>query len=178
MAKKPAKSYTSRTYEWMRKDRCWHAETVEKWEGFSGVRQDLFNCIDAIALARREIGPIMALQITSTGISSRYRKIMATPRMTLWVKSGGRLAIVGWRKIGTPARWKPRVIEFRLADDNHGLEAFEIKDESEIEAWRQGFTIPYGTKYAPDAKQPRLFHVEHAKNDKNHKINPQVLDTL
>lgn len=148
MAKKPSKSPSSRTYQWMRHDRCWHIETVEKYESFSGVRQDLFNCIDAIGLARREIGPVLAVQITSSGVSSRYHKIMATPRMALWVKSGARLAIVGWRKLGTPARWKPRVIEFYL-DDDQNLKAFEIVDENDLERWRAGFSVPSGKEYQP-----------------------------
>lgn len=162
MAKKPSQSYTSRTFTWLRTDHAWHAEVVERWNMGAGVRQDLFGCIDAIALPRRVIGPVLALQITSTGVSERCRKIEATPRMTLWVRCGSRLAVVGWRKLKGPgskvARWTPRIVEFVAVEDDAArwggwrLAAYSVGSEH-LKAWREGERVPLVTPYRPEERR-------------------------
>jgi hypothetical protein len=109
--KKSSKSPTQRTLDLCRKSGL-TAQVVERWERFSRRRIDLFGVIDIVAIGG---GQIIGIQSTAgSGVSARRRKILCEPRAKLWVTSGGRLYIHGWRKLITG--WAAREIEIVSSD--------------------------------------------------------------
>ena len=79
---------------------------TEHWNAFARIRQDLFGCIDMLA-----IGPdILAVQTTSaTNISVRVRKLNASPALPHLRAAGIRVLIHGWRK-NAEGRWTLREV--------------------------------------------------------------------
>jgi hypothetical protein len=73
------------------------AAVVEKWNPHAKIRQDLFGCIDVIAVMPG-IG-VLGVQATAGGGSgmsnhnARRRKSAAEPRLRTWLESGGRFEI-------------------------------------------------------------------------------------
>lgn len=86
-------SYTRKYYEG-------HGFTVAKVEfhnHFSGHKHDLYGFADYLCC--NGIDPIIACQTTSYGADYvRVRKILAEPRALLWLASGGRIIVHGWRR--------------------------------------------------------------------------------
>lgn len=102
MAKKT--SPTVRSLALLR-ERGYIAEVVERWNPYARVRQDLFNCIDIVALRN---GELLGVQTTTTAnMGARVGKVLAEPAMKAWVDAGGSLVVHGWAKRG--ARGKPKV---------------------------------------------------------------------
>lgn len=90
---------------------------TEHWNPHAFIRQDLFGCIDMLAIKSGE--PIIAVQTTSTDVASRRTKILAEPRMKVWLETGNRLLIHGWRKRGARGKrklWDCRDVEITLED--------------------------------------------------------------
>lgn len=95
-------------------------QKVEYWNGFvkpHGIRVDLFNIIDIIALP----GCILGIQVCGTDFASHKTKIMATEKENTkaWLVNGGRLEVWGWRKLkkvrGKKATyWAPRIADVTL----------------------------------------------------------------
>lgn len=116
---KSSKSPTQRTREYLRE--CGITSTiVEQWNPFARLRQDLFGFADIVALQDR----ITAIQVTSTGVASRIRKIKETPEAVQWLASGGAIEVHGWRPLaayradGTKAvkpRWALRIVKMTYA---------------------------------------------------------------
>lgn len=78
--------------------RKWTAGVVEKWNNHVKIRQDLFGCIDIIALTPNGI---LAIQSTSGAHHADHvAKILAEPRARKWVEAGGRLELWSWAKRG------------------------------------------------------------------------------
>lgn len=108
-------SPTQRTMDKLRAD-GWECQNVEKFNHHTKRRQDLFGCIDIVAI--RE-GATLGIQCTSgSNTSSRVHKIAAEPRMVTWLKAGNLLEVWGWRQLvahkkdGTKAKrpkWEPRI---------------------------------------------------------------------
>ncbi len=99
-------SPTSRTLEHMR-ERGYLAQVVEKWNPFAKIRQDLFGCIDIVAV--REVrthgfaivspGQTIGIQATSTGnIGARVKKSIALPGLLTWLLAGNHFWVCGWSK--------------------------------------------------------------------------------
>tara|TARA_R100000306_G_C4352459_1_gene130835 strand:+ start:210 stop:569 length:360 start_codon:yes stop_codon:yes gene_type:complete len=109
----PSKSPTSRTLEYVR-SQGWNADIVEKFNphvGKFGKRKDLFGIIDIIALTDHDI---MGIQSCGQAYSEHNRKILAEPLALTWLKRGGVLMLIGWRKLkvkrgGKALRWSPRI---------------------------------------------------------------------
>ena len=100
MAKKT--SPTARSLAVLR-ERGYIAEVVERWNPYARVRQDLFNCIDIVALRH---GELLGVQTTTTGnMGARVAKILAEPAMLAWVNAGGTLVVHGWAKRGKAKVW-------------------------------------------------------------------------
>jgi len=98
----------------------WDPWVVEKWIAQTKRRLDLWNFGDIIAMKDGE--PHLIVQTTSgSNVSSRVAKIVAEPRALMWLQTGGRIAVHGWRKVlqkpGSSRRvWKPREVEITLED--------------------------------------------------------------
>ena len=87
-------SPTQRTLALLR-EQGYHAEVVEHFNSFTRRRHDLWGWCDILAI--RE-GEILAVQCTSTGVSSRIKKIQESPTLPLVRKAGINIWVVGWRK--------------------------------------------------------------------------------
>lgn len=94
--KKPV-SMAAKTLAECRK-RGWTAGVVEKWNSYVKIRQDLFGCIDIVALTP---DGILGIQTTDgTSHAKHVDKILAEPRAKKWVESGGRFELWSWSKRG------------------------------------------------------------------------------
>lgn len=87
---------TSRTLELLR-DEGYLAQVVEQWIPHSRTRRDLFGFIDIVAISEDQ-GTI-GVQATSTGnINARIAKILALPESQVWLRSGNKILVIGWKK--------------------------------------------------------------------------------
>ena len=68
---------------------------VERWNPHARIRQDLFGFIDLLAIRK---GETLAVQVTSTGVSSRIKKIMESDYLPNVRDAGWRIIVHGWRK--------------------------------------------------------------------------------
>jgi len=115
-------SNTSRTLEYIR-EQGWTADNVEQFNPYAGKfghRKDCFGVLDIIALGE---GNIIGIQSCGQSFAEHNRKILETPDALKWLKCGGRLILIAWRKIklrrGSKAlRWSPRIKEYKLTDFN------------------------------------------------------------
>lgn len=119
-------SNTSRTLKYLR-EKGWDADMAERWirnpkHPAGGFRRDLFNIIDIIALTEKGI---MGVQSCGQNFSAHDRKILSEPMSLKWMKSGGQLMLIGWRKVkikrgGKAVRWSPRIKEYSIESFNKG----------------------------------------------------------
>lgn len=100
-------------------------DIVERWLGLAGkfgVRKDLFNIIDIIALDRYT--GVVGVQSCGQSFSEHWKKLTEEQAESsrLWLETPGTtLELWGWRKLkvkrgGKAMRWTPRVVQVRLAD--------------------------------------------------------------
>jgi len=87
-------SPTQRSLEYLRKQGYFCA-IVEKWNSFTKQRQDLWGWCDILAIRENEV---LAVQVTSTGVAERIKKIQESPTVALVRKAGIRIEVHGWRK--------------------------------------------------------------------------------
>lgn len=78
--------------------RGWIAQVVEKWNPHARVRQDLFNCIDIVAITPDGILGIQACAGASH--AARAAKMRAEPKTLAWLKAGAFLTVWSWSKRG------------------------------------------------------------------------------
>lgn len=116
MASGPA----SRSLKHLR-DNGYTAQVVERWNQFARVRQDLFGCIDIVAI-KSDLNGVYGVQTTSTGnMSARVEKIKQEPIMRLWLEAGNTLVVHGWAKRGKAGKrklWTLKEREVTLKDLN------------------------------------------------------------
>jgi len=117
-------SPTSRTLEYIRQQ-GWLVDKVEQFNPYAGKfgqRKDMFGFADLIALGE---GDIIAIQSCGQAFSEHDKKIIEDeevyPNVIKWLESGGRLLLIGWRKIkkkrgGKQMVWSPRIKEYKLGD--------------------------------------------------------------
>lgn len=85
------------------------AVVVEHWNPFARIRQDLFGCIDVLALAPN--GETVAVQATSlSNVSKRVNKLSENEHVGAMRKCGWRLLVHGWGK-GTNGRYRLREVD-------------------------------------------------------------------
>jgi len=118
-------SNTSRTLNYLRQ-RGWVADKVEQFNAYAGkygVRKDMFGFADIVAIGD---GGIIAVQSCGQAFAAHHRKITedenVAPNVHLWLDAGGRLLLIGWRKVkmkrgGKAMRWSPRIREYILAEN-------------------------------------------------------------
>jgi len=113
-------SPTQRTLRYLRQ-MGWHADIVERWlprAGPYGKRVDAFHFIDILAIGENSI---IAVQSCGSNFSEHDKKILASDYAKEWLRAGGRILLIGWRKCvykrGSSWKvWKPRVKEYKLED--------------------------------------------------------------
>lgn len=117
-------SNTSRTLNYLRQQ-GWIADKVEQFNPYSGkfgTRKDMFGFGDIVAMGE---GSIIAIQSCGQAYAEHYRKITEDEKVAenalLWIENGGRLILIGWRKVklkkgGLAMRWSPRIKEFEIKD--------------------------------------------------------------
>lgn len=92
-----AKSPTEKALMVLRANR-FSPHVVEHWDGFAKVRKDLLGFADILAFNPRIGCPTLALQVTSTDVASRVKKILAEPRAAMALRCGWRVEVWGMRK--------------------------------------------------------------------------------
>jgi len=97
----------------------WTVATVERWNPHMRIRQDLFGFADLLAMKPVEY-PLL-VQVTSTGWSSRIKKIRASDLAFTALNSGFRIEVHGWRKLlikrgGKAVRWTPKIVPITQED--------------------------------------------------------------
>jgi hypothetical protein len=90
------------------KDAGYWAAVVEKWNPHARIRQDLFGCIDIIAVGN---GETLAVQTTSgSNVSARVKKIAEAEALPDIRAAGWKIFVHGWRKAAN-GRWTLRVVD-------------------------------------------------------------------
>ena len=82
-------------------------EVVEKWNSFTRTRKDLWGWADLLAVRR---GEVLAVQVTSTGVSSRIKKIMDSETIGRVREAGIRIEVHGHRK-NSKGKYVMRVVD-------------------------------------------------------------------
>lgn len=82
-------------------------EVVEKWNSFTRTRKDLWGWADLLAIRR---GEVLAVQVTSTGVSSRIKKIMDSETIGRVREAGIRIEVHGHRK-NSKGKYVMRVVD-------------------------------------------------------------------
>lgn len=117
---------TQRTIKYLR-EKDWTCDVVERWlknpkHPAGGFRKDMFGFGDIVAMGE---GSIIAIQSCGQAFSEHNRKITEDEKVAenalLWIENGGRLILIGWRKVklkkgGKAMRWSPRIKEFEIKD--------------------------------------------------------------
>jgi hypothetical protein len=89
--------------------------------GRAGIRKDLFNFIDIVALGEKSI---FGVQSCGSDFSAHFRKITQSVDIAenalKWLECG-RILLIGWRKVklhrgGKAMRWMPRIREIYEKD--------------------------------------------------------------
>ena len=127
------KTNTQRTLEYLRKEgmECCIAERwiINPKHPAGGIRRDLFGFADLVALGENSI---IAVQSCGQAFSEHHKKITqdeyVAPNALKWLECGGRLMLIGWRKVklkrlGKAMRWQPRIKEYSLEDFKDGENA-------------------------------------------------------
>lgn len=83
------------------------AEVTEKWIPFfgkgnednpkRGVRRDLLNFIDIIAIGKPKILAVQACDLSTRKL--HIKKILNEPNALKWLRSGGQIEVWAWRKL-------------------------------------------------------------------------------
>lgn len=106
-----ATSPTQRTKKWLLENGWIFVDITEKWNAWAKIRQDLFGCIDLLAIRP---GRMLGVQ-TTTGDNhaNRRTKILSSEKAKMFVESGAELWIITWRKT-VKNKWEVRVEEFNV----------------------------------------------------------------
>lgn len=102
----------------MYKELGYDAHVVEKWQPQSRRRIDLFGFADVVCM-RPDSGIVAVQACAGASHADRKSKIIAEPKALTWLKSGGRIELVSWRKAAKPVNrkwWTCRREEIRVED--------------------------------------------------------------
>jgi hypothetical protein len=81
---------------------------VERWNPHARIRQDLFGCIDILAVRD---GETLGVQTTSgSNVAARVRKLADADALADMRRAGWRVEVHGWRK-GSNGRWQCRIVD-------------------------------------------------------------------
>lgn len=94
------------------------AQVVEKRVPFRNVTQDLFGCIDILAV--KPGSPVLGVQATSrSNQSARFKKSVALPELRTWLETGCEFQVWGWGLVGARGKrktWQPLINNVILGD--------------------------------------------------------------
>ena len=82
-------------------------EVVEKWNSFTRTRKDLWGRADLLAIKR---GEVLAVQVTSEGVSNRVAKVTNSETIGRVREAGVRVEVHGWRK-NAKGRYIQRIVD-------------------------------------------------------------------
>lgn len=85
---------TQRSLKFLR-EQGYLAWVVEHWDSFSRRRKDLWGWADILAIRKNEV---LAVQVTSTGVSARIKKIQESETVGRVREAGIRIEVHGHRK--------------------------------------------------------------------------------
>ena len=97
---------TQRSLAYLR-DEGYLVAIVEHWNPFARIRQDLFGFIDLLAIRRDET---LAVQVTASGVSSRIKKIEASPHLDRVREAGWKIHVHGHRK-NSKGKYVMRIVD-------------------------------------------------------------------
>ena len=99
-------SPTQRSLKMLR-DQGYKVWIVEHWNPWARIRQDLFGCIDILAIGN---GETLAVQTTSrSNVAARQKKIVENEYYPEMVRSGWKVHIHGWGKLKDG--WQAKIVE-------------------------------------------------------------------
>ena len=97
---------TQRSLKYLR-EQGYSVWIVEHWNHFARKRQDLFGCIDLLAIGH---GHTLAVQTTSRdNTSTRCKKIVENDYYSEMIRSGWKIHVHGWGKLKDG--WQVKVVE-------------------------------------------------------------------
>jgi hypothetical protein len=99
-------SPTQRSLDLLR-ERGYTAAVVERWNPWAKIRQDLFGCIDVLAVGNGETLAVQACHYSD--VSKRLEKIANAEAIPAIRSAGWRLTVMGWRKVR--GRWTVREVD-------------------------------------------------------------------
>jgi hypothetical protein len=80
---------------------------VERWNPHARVRQDLFGCIDILAL---DDGKTVAVQTTTrSNMTARIKKIVESEAYPAMVRAGWQIVVHGWYR-DKEKRWQVKTM--------------------------------------------------------------------
>jgi hypothetical protein len=83
------------------------AAVVERWNPHARIRQDLFGCIDIIAL---DTNRTVAVQTTTrSNMNSRITKIVECEAYPFMIRAGWNIEVHGWFR-DSAKRWQVKVL--------------------------------------------------------------------
>jgi hypothetical protein len=97
-------SPTQRTLVLLRRE-GFSAAIVERWNPHARVRQDLFGCIDVLAVRADRPGVLGVQATTTANQAARLGKALAAPELRAWLAAGNTFEVWGWRK-NARGRWQ------------------------------------------------------------------------
>lgn len=104
---------TQRSLKYLR-EQGFTVAITERWNSYARIRQDLFGFIDLVAI-RRGDDNVLAIQTTvGSVVSERIKKIASLDAALVWLDTGSRIVVHGWRKAGERGKrktWQVREIE-------------------------------------------------------------------
>lgn len=99
-------SPTQRTLKALR-DQGYRVAIVEKWNPHARIRQDLYGCIDVLAIGNSET---RAVQCTSLqNLNPRIEKLTHHEALPDMRNAGWRIECWGWRKL--KSGWAPKIVD-------------------------------------------------------------------
>jgi hypothetical protein len=99
-------SPTQRSLAYAREELGWICQVVEKWNQWARVRQDLFGCIDIVAIAGDRVMGIQACAGAGGDHARRRAKALAEPRLRAWLAAGALFEVWSWAKRGPRGKRK------------------------------------------------------------------------
>jgi len=152
-------SNTSRTIGYLR-GMGWTCCVAERWikmpkHPAGGFRKDLFGFGDLVALGEKSI---IGVQSCGQDFAAHDKKILedeeVAPNVLKWLECpGGRVMLIGWRKIkkkrgGKAKIWSPRIKEYSVADfsddDNARVPLGESAIDVKYEEYRPRVRVKEG----------------------------------
>ena len=111
---------TQRTLRHLR-NQGWICDIVERFNPYAGPygkRIDAFHFMDILCMAENGI---VAVQSCGQNFAEHEKNILSNSLAYEWLRCGGRLLLIGWRKVkkkrgGKLLVWAPRIKEFDLQD--------------------------------------------------------------